>query len=218
MYLQLTTRCNMTCAHCCFSASHQGEDMSEETFRKALDFAASREEYLVLGGGEPTVHPQFLDYLGLAIVRNPMVGELPVLVVTNGKRKSIALKLAELARNGLVQAELSVDDYHDPISEVVVQAFSSRSARDEDKLSIRSVQRIVPVGRAIEENVATEDTGCCCESLLVDPSGRLYACGCKTIELGTVWEPNIPEDYDCEWAHSERAQDWTAGARQPLAA
>lgn len=225
MYLQLTTRCNMTCAHCCFSANHQGDDMSEATFRQALKFAHSLGEYLVLGGGEPTVHPAFLDLLGLAIVHNPMAGEMPVLVVTNGKRKSIALRLAELARDGTVQAELSLDEFHDPISQEVVMAFQPRERQDRyfesgsrDLRGVRSVERIVPVGRGLTEETATEREGCCCESLLVDPSGKLYACGCKTIELGTVWEPNLPQDYDGEWAHDSRAQAWLEEHQELLAA
>ena len=221
MYLQLTTRCNMTCAHCCFSATHQGSDMTPETYRQALKLARNLGEYLVLGGGEPTVHPQFMDWLGLAIVHNPMP-EMAPLVVTNGKRRDIALHLAELARNGIVQAELSLDEYHDPVSERVVQAFEKKQTSygkaSSDFRGVRSVMRIVPVGRAVDENVATEQEGCCCESLLVDPEGRLFACGCKTLQLGTVWDPEIPEDYDCEWAHSPQAHQWAAQRELPQAA
>ena len=108
---------------------------------------------LVLGGGEPTVHPQFMDFLGPAIVHNPEP-ELPILVVTNGKRKDIALKLAWLAKQRLIQAELSVDMFHDAISDEVLKAFEpagrhySESSHSRDFRGIRSVRRIVPVGRA----------------------------------------------------------------------
>ena len=222
MYLQLTTRCNMTCAHCCFSADRSGSDMSIETFKKALKFSNEWGSYLVLGGGEPTVHPQFMDFLGLAIVHNPEP-EFPILVVTNGKRKDIALKLAELAKQGLVQAELSVDMFHDAISDEVLKAFEpaerhySESSHSRDFRGIRSVRRIVPVGRAIETGAAAEREGCCCETLLIDPAGAIWACGCKTIQLGTIWSPEIPEDYTPEWAHSEEAQTFLE-ERQELAA
>ena len=219
MYLQITTRCNMTCAHCCFSATHEGTDMPRETLMAALKLADSMGEYLTLGGGEPTVHPHFFDYLGLAMAYNPEPSS-PVLVVTNGKRRDIALRLAEMARNGLIQADLSQDDWHDPISKEVVVAFN-RPKRgyghdgDRDARGIRDVQVIVPVGRAIDLNVATVDEGCCCETPLVDPEGRLWACGCKKIQVGTVWAPDFPGNYDSEWAHSPEAQDWLAERQQP---
>lgn len=225
MYLQITTRCNMTCAHCCFSADHTGADMSRETLMAALKLANEYGDMLTVGGGEPTVHPHFFDYLGLAMAYNPEPS-LRVLVVTNGKRKDIALRLASMAREGLIHADLSQDDYHDPISPQVIQAFTpSRSRGDQygapshDYRGIREVRTILPVGRAVEENVATVDEGCCCDTLLVDPEGRLFACGCKTIQLGTVFEPNIPEDYCAEWAHSEEAQEWLSQQHaQPLRA
>ncbi len=60
MYIQITTRCNMSCEHCCYSCTHEGEDMSLETFRNCLGF----DEYNTLGGGEPTIHPLFWQFLG----------------------------------------------------------------------------------------------------------------------------------------------------------
>jgi len=196
--------------------------MSLETFKAALRLAERRDEYLVIGGGEPTVHPQFLEFLGLAIVHDPMPDITP-LVITNGKRKQVALRLAQLARNGVVQAELSIDEWHDPVAEQVVEAFDrpergyhERPVRD--LRGIRTVRNIVPVGRAVTKGVATEAQGCCCENLLVDPEGRLFACGCKTIQLGTVAAPEFPEDYSPEWAHTEEAQEWVEARRGALAA
>jgi len=91
MYLQITTRCNMSCAHCCFSCTTQGEDMSIETFKNCLEFD---NEYIILGGGEPTIHPLFWQLLGLSISS----GE--VWLATNGKETSIALALAKMAKKG----------------------------------------------------------------------------------------------------------------------
>lgn len=207
MYLQITTRCNMSCAHCCFSATQRGEDMPRDVLRAALKLAAGRDDFVTIGGGEPTVHPAFWDYVGL-VLGHAAHSDLPPLVVTNGKRRDHALKLAALARRGVLACELSQDDFHDPVNAEVVSAFTPqrRSAyedRGSDMRGIRSVQRILPVGRAFDENVATESEGCACEDLLVAPDGTIYACGCKTIKLGTVWQPEIPVDWHSEWAHSE---------------
>ena len=221
MYLQTTVRCNMACEHCCFAANATGTDMSIDTVKAALKFAAQSGDYLTIGGGEPTIHPQFWEIVGLVLAGTALDDVVP-LIVTNGKRKDIALRLAALAKRGVLAVELSQDDFHSPISSEVVMAFQKKRQgysfdRDtNDYRGIRTVERILPVGRAIEENVATEPDGCCCEDLLVDPEGRIWACGCKTIQLGTIGEPNIPEDWHPEWAHSEEAQEWLL-SREPEA-
>jgi len=209
MYIQLTTRCNMTCAHCCFSATREGEDMSRETFLAALEYAGTHGEMITLGGGEPTVHPQFFDFLGLALAHNALHGASPLLVVTNGKRKDAALKLAAMAKQGMLYVELSQDDYHDPIAKEVVVAFTptrNRSygyseERSTDYRGIRDTSdRLIAVGRAVVENLGGED-GCCCEDLLVAPDGTFYSCGCKHTAMGTLDNPQIPDDYDPEMGH-----------------
>ena len=63
MYIQITTRCNMECEHCCMSATAKGEDMSIGTFKNALEY----DEYITIGGGEPTLHPKFWEMMGLAL-------------------------------------------------------------------------------------------------------------------------------------------------------
>lgn len=215
MYIQLTTRCNMACAHCCFSATHEGEDMTLETFNAALALAASRGDYLTLGGGEPTVHPKFFEFLGLALANNALYGEMPILVVTNGKRKEMALKLAAMAKQGMLNVDLSRDGYHDPIANEVVVAFTkkqsySRDSHDHDYRGIRDTSdNLMAVGRAVEENLGGED-GCCCEDLLVAPDGTLFSCGCKHTSLGTVYAPEIPDAYCSSEGHNP--ESWLEAA------
>ena len=55
MYVMITTRCNMTCCHCAYSCTAEGEDMSMDTFRRAIDFMHEwGEEPISIGGGERT--------------------------------------------------------------------------------------------------------------------------------------------------------------------
>ncbi len=221
MYLQTTTRCNDACSHCCFAANRSGTDMSIDTVKAAMKFASQSGDFLTIGGGEPTIHPQFWEIVGL-VLAGTALDDLVPLIVTNGKRKDIALRLAVLAKRGVLAVELSQDDFHSPISSEVVVAFQKKrdpyafERGSTDFRGIRTVERILPVGRAVEKNVATESDGCCCEDLLVDPEGRIWACGCKTIQLGTLWQPNVPADWNPEWAHSEEAQEWLL-AQEPEA-
>src|SRR3990172_12381336 len=86
MYLQITTKCNMRCAHCLFScAPNKGQHMSLTTFHKALKFSKSYDEYISVGGGEPTLHPHFEQIMYECISATST--DTPLWIVTNGTHK-----------------------------------------------------------------------------------------------------------------------------------
>ena len=198
MYLKLTERCNMTCKHCCMASTAKGRDMSREVAFAALQLAEDRGDDLTIGGGEPTLHPLFWDILGLALGRVAAC-DIPVLVVTNGSMTKDALRLADLARRGVISAALSQDSWHDPIDPKVVKAFTKEhrtvgyGERDNDYREIRTVERIIKSGRALKWGT---DESCCCDTLFVEPDGKLWACGCRKESFGTVFAPAIPDDYN----------------------
>jgi hypothetical protein len=194
MYIQITTRCNMRCAHCAFNCTEQGEDMSLETYRAALKLVEGYDDYLTVGGGEPTVHPLFWDFIGLGIVHTDYQR---VYVITNGTIKESAFRLARLAQMGVMGAELSRDRFHGPIDAQVVEAFTrkERYAIDSrDLRHIRSVSTIINVGRAADTGVGTKD-GCGCDDLFITPDGKLWACAHQDLQFGTVFKPEVPDDY-----------------------
>ena len=200
MYFQLTTKCNMTCGHCCFSATHRGKDMSDEVFKAALRLAQDLDDYeLTLGGGEPTLHPKFWEFLGLTLKASAlMYSDLKPLVITNGSVTDTSLALARLNKAGAIYAELSQDEWHDPIDPKVIREFMQNAG-------MRTVRHIKSVGRG--KGVAGSSYGCCCETMLVDPEGSIWSCGCKRVRWGTVFAPEIPEDrYDDNGDH-ECGQD-----------
>lgn len=217
MYIQITTACNMTCDHCCFSATAKGERMDHNTFFHALQLAARYGEFVTIGGGEPTTHKDFFVFLDKAIeFRQERYGIEGLHVVTNGKTKSKALKLLDYVERGEpVDVELSQDQFHDSIDPYVVQRFRQHDNRrysrmysgsdGEGTAGIRSVTQIQPVGRAVDTGVWTGNQyradKCCCETPLVDPKGQVWSCGCKTHKLGWVWEDDVLEGYDSEFAH-----------------
>jgi organic radical activating enzyme len=185
MYLQITTRCNMSCEHCCFACTAQGEDMTKKTWRNALALSEEIGSSIAIGGGEPTLHRYFRDFLLDAIAYDG--DDMPPFIATNGSIKKTALLLARLAKSGVIMAALSQDVYHDPIDPEVVKAFSSYYSSSDDYREIRNVeQKVINQGRAKETNTASLE-GCACEGWHVMPNGDLKPCGCSDAPiLGNV--------------------------------
>ena len=172
------------------SATAHGEDMSLEVFRAALELARTHDSHVALGGGEPTLHPQFELMLVEAMAASADL-DGNVFIVTNGSIKRRALLLAKLKKADVVDAWLSQDEYHDPIDEEVIEAFTKLNAiRDVTKGGTRDPQ---PVGRAIEllgwEPTDRDETYCACDDWLVKPNGDVMQCGCDdSPSIGNVFD------------------------------
>lgn len=209
-YIQITTRCNMTCDHCCFSATGKGTTMSESTFQRALALSSKYGEFITIGGGEPTSHRDFFKFLDMTIdayYGNWGFEGVPM-IITNGKVASKAHRLLDMVENGNpIIVELSLDDWHDPIDPQVIQRFRKHSRMPKSEhgyASIRTVREIVPVGRAIkfaDSLPMSRHNECCCETWLVDPEGVIWSCGCKHTRLGTIWDDGALDGYDYENPH-----------------
>jgi len=175
------------------SATAKGEDMSIGTFKNALEY----DEYITIGGGEPTLHPKFWEMMGLALG----FGEY-VWLATNGSITKTALALARMAKKGMIGCALSQDVYHDEIDYAVVQAFTKDKKpyygygqTNEDYREIRDV-----TGKEINGGRCGfgEEDNCVCPGLVCKPNGELRACGCDGApSFGNInTQINIPDDWD----------------------
>jgi len=222
-YIQITTVCNMSCAHCCMSCgkNYKGQHMDSWTFQHALDFCTEYGSSLTLGGGEPTLHPKFITYLAKAIDHCQSDGN--GIVPWFAYHGSNTEKTLELIRNSdyceeeffeklceeywiewieesLFTMAVSQDQYHDPIDSVVFDAAKIHN------VEIRNTsENIVKTGHA---NHGSEDR-CCCDVLQIKPDGDIFMCGCDgaprignvvtglslTCELHELRE--MMDDHDC---------------------
>ena len=196
MYIQITTRCNMECEHCCYSCTSEGEDMTLETFEKCLEWG---DEYPALGGGEPTIHPQFEKFLLLAIGSCEQVW-----LATNGKETKRALLLAKLARAGVISCELSQDEWHERIDGEVIEAFRKETRRGEylsnqnngDCRGYRDISREGEKKPINSGRCDWGDDGCPCEGMFIKPNGDIHQCGCEeSPKLGNIND----ESFDYSW-------------------
>ena len=188
MYLQITTKCNMNCGHCGFSCTAQGENMSIATFKRAVKLANHYGDTISIGGGEPTVHPKFWDMLGWAITHTDCEDNKTWLA-TNGKKTQDAIRLASLAKSGVISCDLSQDPYHETIDERVIRAFN---VRENDRLRDMGINDHRGVRNTSNSliNAGRCDWGedmCICEDIFVKPNGDIHQCGCAdSPKIGNV--------------------------------
>lgn len=182
MYIQITTRCNMRCAHCCFSCTENGIDMSVDMFTRALEWSRRlNDSSVTIGGGEPTIHPDFEKFVEQAI---SMLKE-PIGIVTNGKEREKALWLAKMNKIGRLHASLSQDRFHEPVEPDVVEAFAVQWKVKE----IYDHQQPIAIGRGRNIPDARRQYHCWGMEPLVSPDGLIHQCYCpdSTI-LGNVYD------------------------------
>jgi MoaA/NifB/PqqE/SkfB family radical SAM enzyme len=201
MYIRITTRCNMSCAHCGFSCGRGGKDMPDDVFRAALRVNSDYGEMISLGGGEPTIHPKFWEFFGLALA-NTSLDDGGLFIATNGSVAETAIALARLAKARVITAALSRDPWHDPIESRVVAAFTKQqdAVDRSDYREIRNVslawKGLINAGRAKKNGLGNRnDSACICDEIVIDPDGKIWACGCRKVQFGTVYQPEIPQSY-----------------------
>jgi len=225
IYIQITDRCNMKCAHCGFDCKLEGTDMSPANFKAALALAKEHESTITIGGGEPTLHPNLKEFMMESIWELTEVGHelgmTPIHIVTNGSIEDKTLSLARLASTGTIGAALSQDQYHDSsmVSERVRRAFPGHKERvsDTDYRSINKLYRVRAAGRAKEW--VEDDHSCFCPDVFVDPHGNVYPCGCKQGKIGHVQDGLIlPYGIMSGYCYVNEHEEWKAEIEEEVQA
>jgi radical SAM protein with 4Fe4S-binding SPASM domain len=105
--VQIDERCNLHCAHCFVSATRQGQTMPYEHITDVLipRLAECRVERVTLTGGEPTIHPRFLD-----VVRAFRSTGMDVGICTNATTLD-GQQISVLTRIGGVHCNVSLDGF-----------------------------------------------------------------------------------------------------------
>jgi radical SAM protein with 4Fe4S-binding SPASM domain len=105
--IQIDERCNLHCAHCFVSATRAGQSMPYDAITSLLipRLAECRVERVTLTGGEPTIHPRFMDIVHALRTAGMQVG-----ICTNATMLSSA-QISELAGTGGVHVNVSLDGF-----------------------------------------------------------------------------------------------------------
>lgn len=107
VWIELTRRCNLRCPHCYIDAgtARQDELSTHELMHLVGELADMGVWAVTFTGGEPTLHPDFVDLVKFARARGLLVG-----IATNGMFLSEAL-LDALPRDGVI-ISVSLDNLH----------------------------------------------------------------------------------------------------------
>lgn len=223
-YLQITTKCNMHCPHCCFSCTNKGKHMSLDVFQAAVKLAYEWDsEFIYIGGGEPTLHPKFFPMLEF-LLRYKNYGFDNIEMTTNGSVTKTMKRLFRILHGEdrriyfakRLSLAVSLDIYHDPIDpeieQMVRKAVEIRRRHTGDLVNdypyvyIKSFSKdaeVVSAGRAKVNNLNSNNS-CACDSMFVKPSGNIHFCGCENSPI----IGNVFNGIDPKWMDVYNSQSW----------
>jgi MoaA/NifB/PqqE/SkfB family radical SAM enzyme len=139
-WVRLTYDCNNRCIFCLDSNTHDGELRPREDIKQQiLDGRRSGAERLILSGGEPTMHPDYVAFLKLGT----LAGYRKVQTVTNGRMFSYMPFLQKCLDAGLSEITFSL---HGPNARIHDALVGVQGAFDE---ALRGLDNAFEDGRPI---------------------------------------------------------------------
>ena len=132
-WVRLTYDCNNRCVFCLDSDTHDGEMRArEEVKEQILDGRKKGAERLILSGGEPTMHPDYVAFIKLGA----LAGYKKVQTVTNGRMFMYMPFLKKCLDAGLSEITFSL---HGPNARIHDALVGVKGAFDEEMLGLENV-------------------------------------------------------------------------------
>lgn len=130
-WVRLTFDCNDRCVFCLDAHTHDGTNRDREEIKaQILDGRRKGATRLILSGGEPTIHPNFLDFVRLG----RRAGYRRIQTVTNGRMFAYRGFLAAALDAGLGEITFSI---HGPNAKIHDALVGTRGAFDEEVQGLR---------------------------------------------------------------------------------
>jgi len=183
MYIQITDRCNMRCKHCCSECEKIGDDMTAKMFEKCMIACEEQNLITFIGGGEPTLHPLFDQFL-IRMVSSCSFGKTEMCgCTTNGTNEEKTAFLYALSKSNVHGFYFSVsnDQFHKKIMPKNIQNILKKDPRFGKGVFLPKDVKARGRGKKIKEAI----DGCVCGEIFVGPNGAVKPCGCS-IESPTI--------------------------------
>jgi len=131
-WVRLTFDCNDHCIFCLDSDAHNGEIRDrEDVKRQIVEGRRAGATRLILSGGEPTIHPSYVDFVRLG----RQAGYAKIQTVTNGRMFSYGDFLERCLREGLSEITFSI---HGPNAKVHDALVGTKGAFDQEIAALRA--------------------------------------------------------------------------------
>jgi MoaA/NifB/PqqE/SkfB family radical SAM enzyme len=131
-WVRLTFDCNDHCIFCLDSNAHDGTVRDRDEVKKQiLDGRRAGATRLILSGGEPTIHPSYVDFIKLGA----LAGYRKIQTVTNGRMFSYPQFLQRCLDAGLSEITFSL---HGPNAKVHDALVGTKGAFDEEIAALRA--------------------------------------------------------------------------------
>lgn len=161
MLLKITERCSMHCSHCMNRSDENGPHMSFETLQQAvrkLNELPSR--VLILTGGEPTDHPEFLPFAEYLSKNLNHLDRRSIILATNGLFFADHIETARQLHHFFPEFHIQVTNdrrfYPKDIDD------SKPFFRLKYVTVCRTLQTIMPQGRALDNRIPTTRNSSTC--------------------------------------------------------
>ncbi len=139
-WVRLTFDCNNRCIFCLDSDTHDGEIRdAEDVKRQILDGRRKGATRLILSGGEPTIHPRYVDFIRLGA----LAGYRKIQTVTNGRLFAYQEFLDRCMEAGLSEITFSL---HGPNARIHDALVGVKGAFEQESAGLR---RALEDGRPI---------------------------------------------------------------------
>lgn len=143
-WVRLTRRCNNRCLFCHDMGRHDGTSVPVAELQADLRAGRARgATRLVLSGGEPTIHPRFLEVVALGRAE----GYRWIQVVSNGRMFAYDRFTADAARAGLDEATLSIHGHTPELHDRLAGAAGAFAQ------ALRGLQNLQRAGRVVSVDV-----------------------------------------------------------------
>ncbi len=157
--------------------------MSKQVFDTIIELIKTKigfaELHVVLGGGEPTLHPHIFSMLGCLLGQNSYVS---VWMATNGENKETVLGLLGMTGSRF-SMRLSKTQYHYG-NEDLTEAFTKH------KQEVLNDKNFLPTGVGNAAKIPGLLPGCACNTTFFKPNGDVSVCGCpRSPVIGNVRDP-----------------------------
>ncbi|HEY3820536.1 MAG TPA: radical SAM protein [Polyangiaceae bacterium] len=131
-WVRLTFDCNDHCVFCLDSDSHNGDMRDrEDVKRQILEGRRAGATRLILSGGEPTIHPNYVEFVRLG----QQAGYPKIQTVTNGRMFSYGDFLERCLDAGLSEITFSI---HGPNAKVHDALVGTKGAFEQEMKGLRS--------------------------------------------------------------------------------